>query len=275
MKHTLHIFGILVILLWSSQMCFAQGKGYKIDKRQKNRPEAYPNPYDFRPTGWIFEGGVTGTFGIMGDQSITTGDSTFTSSTSFRPMVALNVGRYFSVKKGHKLVKYVDATLGYKSLWNTEEQQLVVASQNIDVTNTHNNTAHYASLNLNLNNIISLDNYTFIQNTIGVNADYRFAQNVNAANPYNSVVPSSFVVQVHYKLALGLMIDNDKAVIPYIEIPVFNITPTQTEFSQLDYFDQSYQSVIVGVRLMLFRLGQKDCPKAINYQGNPNQQNGY
>lgn len=253
----------------------AQGKGYKIDKKQKNHPEAFPNPYDFRPTGWIFGLGATGTFGINGDVVLTNGDTTFTSSTKIRPLATVNVGRYFSLKKGHKLVKYVDATIGYKGLWNTEELHITSDSNNIDITNTNNNTAHYASLSLNLNNVISLDNYNFIQNTIGVNADYRFAQKVNATEPFNPAVPSAFVLQVHYKLALGLMFDNDKVIIPYIEIPVFNITPTQNEFSQLDYFNQSFQSVIVGVRVMLFRLGQKDCPKAINYQGNPNQQNGY
>jgi len=266
---------IFLSLLFFSTPIWSQRKAYKIQKKQKNYYEAYPNPFDFRPTGWLFEGGLTATKGFAEPTSILSGDSTIALSSSIRPGLSLSAGRYHSLKKGHKIIKYIDYTLGYKMLWNHENQDLSIASTSSSQSLSNNNVAHYASANLNLNNVISINDYNFIQNSIGVHLDYRFAQNLSGDGLNQQIAPDKFIIQLHYKLAWGFMIDNDKALIPYIEIPVLNISPSQKNFSQLDYFNQSYQSVIVGVRLMLFRLGQKECPKAINYQADPNQQNGY
>ena len=251
-------------------------KAYKIQKKQKNNYEAYPNPFDFRPSGWLFDAGLTGTFANNNkNQNLVIGDSTLSVNGPIRPGIALNAGRYHSLKKGHKLIKYIDYTLGYKLLWNTEAQVIMINNQNVVYENTLDNAAHYLNANFNLNNVISFNDYTFLQNTIGVNADYRFAKNLTGTGVNQTIEPSNFVVQVHYKLGLGFMIDNDKALIPYVEIPVFNITPSQKNPSQLDYFNQSYQTFIVGARLMLFRLGQKDCPTAKGVTVDPNQKNGY
>jgi hypothetical protein len=258
-----------------SSSIYGQKKAYKIQKKQKHNYEAYPNPYDFRSTRWVFDAGITGTKGFTDQSKVTLGDSSFSFSSPIRPGIAITVGRYLSLKKGHKIIKYIDYNLGYKMLWNTEKQDLDIISSSSSESVTNNNIAHYANANLNFNNVISLNDYNFIQNSIGINVDYRFAQNLSSSGYQSQVAPDKFILQLHYKFAWGFMIDNDKALIPYIEIPIFNLTPKQSSFSQLDYFNQSYQSIIVGVRLMLFRLGQKECPKAINYQADPNQQNGY
>ncbi len=250
-------------------------KAYKVQKKQGNKHEAYPNPFDFHPTGWLFDAGLTGTMGLEGTQTNTFGDTTLTLSTPFRPGVALSAGRYLSLKKGHKIFKYLDYNLGYKMLWNAENQEREIVSTNTQESFTNSNIAHYANFNLNFNNIISFSDYSFIQNTIGVNVDYRFMNKPSGDGVNANLQPDNLIVQVHYKLALGFMFDNDKAIIPYIEIPVFNITPQQSNFSQLDYFNQSYQSVIVGARFMLFTLGQKKCPTAKGTTVDPNQINGY
>lgn len=249
-------------------------KAYKVQKNQKNRYEAYPNPFDFRPSGWLYDAGLTVTTSFD-SKSLAIGDTTYSFAGPIRPGIKINAGRYQSLKKGHKLVKYIDYSVGYKMLWNTENQSIENTVTGNTSALSHTNVAHYANANLNLNNIISFNDYSFLQNTLGVNVDYRFAQNIPSSGLNKDIQPDAFVVQVHYKLALGFMIDNDKALIPYIELPVFNITPTQANFSQLDYFNQSYQTFIVGVRIMLFRLGQKNCPTAKGVGLDPNQKNGY
>lgn len=251
-------------------------KAYKIQKKQKNRYEAYPNPYDFRPSGWLFDAGLTATFNPDGETSVSYSntDSALQYNGVIRPGIQLNAGRYFSLKKGHKLIKYLDYNLGYKMLWNSETQKFTEGNGQIQNFSL-DNLAHYVNGNLNFNNVISFNDYTFLQNTLGINVDYRFAQSVPESGTNATQQPDNFVVQIHYKLALGFMIDNDKALIPYIEIPVYNITPSQSNFSQLDYFNGSYQTIIVGARIMLFRLGQKDCPTAKGVGLDPNQKNGY
>jgi hypothetical protein len=101
--------------------------------------------------------------------------------------------------------------------------------------------------------------------------DYRFLE--NESSDISTSSPPNFVAQAHYRLGFGIMIDTDIALIPYVEVPLYNLAPDQKHFAQLDYFQQSFQSVIVGARLMLFRFGQKDCPKAINHDGY--DRNGY
>jgi hypothetical protein len=252
----------------------SQRKAYKVQKNNKNRFEAYPNPYDFRPNGWLFDAGLIGTTGLRGEQKNTFGDTVLTTSTNLRPGITLNVGRYQSLKKGHKLVKYIDYNLGYKMLWNTEQQTQEITQTGVSNSFTNNNHAHYIDVNLNFNNVVSFTDYLFLQNSIGLNLDYRFFSTASGQGINANLEPDPMVIQLHYKLALGYMFKNNMAIIPYIEIPLFNITPQQKEFSQLDYFNSSYQSFTIGARLMLFRLGQKDCPTAITTDGK-SKKNGY
>tara|TARA_R110002050_G_C8961107_1_gene514324 strand:+ start:5332 stop:6156 length:825 start_codon:yes stop_codon:yes gene_type:complete len=273
LKHS--SFYILIIGLWCiPNWGMAQRKAYKIQKNNKNNYEAFPNPFDFRPDGWLFEAALNGTTSLKGEVVATYGDTTLTTSGTLRPGLSFGAGRYHSMKKGHKIVKYIDYNLGYKLLWNSENQKRDLASTNTSESFTNTNYSHYANANFNLNNLISFSDYLFLQNTLGVNVDYRFASARSGNGTNAQIAPPNFVVQLHYKLALGFMFDNDKAIIPYLEVPVFNITPTQKNFSQLDYFNGSYQTFIVGVRVMLFRLGQKECPKAINTDGKA-KNNGY
>ena len=269
-----HLYSLVLIgLLLIPQLVSAQRKGYKPDRNQKSN-YAYPSPSNFHQGGWLFDAGLTGTFGLSKPESQTIGDTTLSYPFQVRPGIALGVGRYYNLKKGRNIIRYIDASLGYKMLWNAEKQTIESSSLFNTTNNTSDNVAHYVNLNFNLNNVISLSSYSFIQNTIGINADYRFSESV--ANNTRSTTPSppTFVAQFHYKLAFGFMVDTDISVIPYLEVPLFNITPSQSQFSQLDYFHQSYQTVIIGVRVMLFKFGQKDCPKAINTDGKA-KNNGY
>ena len=272
----LNTFYVLLIIGFVAipTLVSAQRKGYKFDKKQRSNYSAYPSPFDFRQMGWLFDAGLTGTFSTNPPENFTLGDSAFSFPFQIRPGVTLNLGGYYNLKKGRKIIRYVDATLGYKMLWNAEVRTVETISTSSKTTTTNDDLAHYADLNINFNNVINLSNFTFIQNTIGFNIDYRFAESVTLNHPTPTPPPSSFVIQAHYKLAFGIMVDNDIAVIPYIEVPLFNITPSQSQFSQLDYFHQSYQTVVIGVRVMLFRFGQKDCPKAINTDGKA-KNNGY
>ncbi len=271
MKNKGYLIVILVAL--SPLVVQAQNKGFTFDKKQKAHYTAYPSPNDFKQAGWLFDAGLTGTFGLFAPKDVSSGDTTINYPTQIRPGITLAAGGYFNPKKGRNIIRYMDATVGYKLLWNAEKESLETSNGTLS-SNLSDNLGHYATLNLNFNNVINVSNYNFIQNTIGVNLDYRFTETSKNQSTTVMSSPPSFVAQVHYKLAFGVMIDSDIAVIPYIEIPVFNITPNQKNFAQLDYFNQSFQTAIIGVRVMLFRYGQKDCPKAINHEGKA-RKNGY
>ena len=275
MRHSYSILFLVLLFFASSNTALSQANGYKIQKNNKNKSEAYPNPFNFSPDGWMFETALTVTSSLEASSTVQLNDdSIFNFGPSPRPGIALNIGKYHSMKKGHKIVKYIDYNLGYKLLWYKEAHDFYIPSKDSLIEFSNYSYAHYVSLNFNLNNVYSFSDYVFLQNTLGINADYRFVSASNGSTSNSVNEPSKFVVQLHYKLGLGIMLDNDIAIIPYIEIPVLNITPQQTNFSQLDYFSGSYQSILIGVRVMLFKLGQKDCPKAIDTEGKVNT-NGY
>jgi len=270
-----HLNSLLFIgLLLISQLVSAQRKGYKPDRNQKSN-YAYPSPNNFRQGGWLFDAGLTGTFTTKAPEDFLPDGADYTYPFQIRPGLALGLGRYYNLKKGRNIVRYVDATVGYKMLWNAEKQNVeTTGAPGVITSTTNDNFAHYASLNFNFNNVISLSNYSFMQNTLGINTDSRFSESVTNETGSTTPSPDAFVAQFHYKLAFGFMVDTDVAVIPYLEIPIFNITPSQSQFSQLDYFHQSFQTITIGVRVMLFKFGQKDCPKAINTDGKA-RNNGY
>ena len=253
----------------------AQRKGYKFDKKQKSNNHAFPSPFDFRQMGWLFDAGLIGSFTTANPVDMLPDGINYSYNFQIRPGITLNAGGYYSLKKGRKIIRYIDATLGYKMLWFAQKQNIeVITSPNIITSTTFDYLSHNIDLNLNFNNVINLSNYTFLQNTLGINIDYRIGQ-TSTKNSIGLTQPvPNFLVQAHYKLGLGFMVDTDLAIIPYVEIPVLNITPSQNNFSQLDYFGSSFQSVIIGVRIILFRFGQKDCPKAINTDGKA-RNNGY
>jgi hypothetical protein len=265
----LYTFGVAVCLFLGSLSGFSQGKGYSFDKKQKKNYAAYPSPYDFRQGGWLFDAGMTGTFGVY-PSPISTTDTVISLPSQLRPGISLEVGRYFNFKGKKPIIRFVDYSAGYKLLWNAEKEVREFNGSRISET-FRNNLAHYVHANVNITNIWDINNYLFLQNTIGINVDYRFLE--NESSDISTSSPPNFVAQAHYRLGFGIMIDTDIALIPYVEVPLYNLAPDQKHFAQLDYFQQSFQTVIVGARLMLFRFGQKDCPKAINHDGY--DRNGY
>ena len=275
----------LAILLCALSLQVEAQKKYKQKwNNKKEKKEVFPSADKFKPSGWMFGAGVTGTFGFEEKkESITMNNITYDASytTQIRPGIMLEVGRYTNFTKGKflkgRLFRYIDYSLAYKALWSREKFELTnTATETIEGTN--NSGQHYLSLNFNVNNIIDLPDYNFIQNAIGINADYRFTENRSEEYPAGIAVnndPGSFIAQAHYKLGFGFKFDNDIMIVPSIEVPVFNLTPTQDEFSRLDFFNSSFQAVIVRVQVLLFKLGPTKCPP-VNNPNLPNDfQNGY
>ena len=80
----------------------------------------------------------------------------------------LEAGRYQIFYNGGRILNYMDYSLAYKRLSGTEKynanerKSKAIFKQN------------FLLANFNINNIIQLTDYTFIQNSIGVNFDWKF-----------------------------------------------------------------------------------------------------
>lgn len=271
------IFILVLFALAFSYSGIAQGKykpKYSTSRREKKQP--FPSPTDFRQGGWLGGAGLTAMVGFRSTES------SFESGTldgEFQPIplpgLMLEFGRFYQFKKPF-IFHYVDASIAYKGLLGNEDFTISSAGTEL-ASDNHTFNQHFASINGNLNNIIPLSDYAFIQNTIGINADIRFLDGFE--NNYPAGIPAlndnAFVAQVHYKLGFGYAIDTDLVIETSLETPIFNFTPSGREFSQLDYYQSSYQPFILRVRLLFFRLGNDKCPPVGNPDLPAGFENGY
>lgn len=253
---------LLLAVLFTSTFGFAQKKNamFEYNKSKKEKPWAFPSPEVFAPGGWQFGIGLTSTFCY---QTIDLG--AYTSEPALEwPGLDLEFGRYLNFGRGFP-IHYLDYSIGYKSIRGREvlsgafegESSFADRGLNIDV---------------NFNNVISITELNFIQNSIGVNADYALARSAPMAEgyPLDAQAPSDFIAQVHYKLGLGYLMDSDRAIVISLETPIFNITPNQGDYlSRMVHFNTPFSTVILKANILLFRLGPVTCPP-VNQAVDPN-----
>ncbi len=270
---------VLLILFVGIADGFAQRKYKpKYNTSRKEKKEPFPNTEDYRPGGWIAGVGLTA---MVGFETKTEDFTSLNLRGEFSPVplpgIMLEFGRYYNFERGF-IFKYVDASIAYKALLGRENFTLTDLTTGIEQTEDgHTFNQHFTSINLNANNIIPLSNYSFIQNTIGVNGDVRFIDGL--PNNYESSISANnenaFVGQVHYKLGFGYALDTDLLIETSIETPLYTFAPDGTHFSMLDYYQTSYQPFILRVRFIFFRLGKTKCPPVGNPQLPPGFENGY
>lgn len=280
----MRLFWILLLATLSLNVTAQKKYKQKWGSNKKEKTPVFPSADIFKPSGWMFGAGLTGTFGLKENESnVELNNTQYTAkfNPDIRPGLMLEVGRYTNFTKGKflkgRLFRYIDYSAAYKLLWSSESFKIANDSETF-AEGKNQSGQHYLSLNFNVNNIIDLPDFNFIQNAIGINADWRFKENRSVEYPSGFTPnkdPGSIVAQVHYKLGLGFKFDNDIMIIPSIETPIFNLYPQQNEFSQLDFFNSSFQAIIFRIQVLLFKLGPTKCPPVNNPNLPKDFENGY
>lgn len=231
--------------------------------------------------GYTFTGMIPVTFSPQGKYaenapSIPPDESTITEiSPGLRPSFQLQGGVFYSFSKFEKWVRFVEAEFGYTSLWYAENYKGPTPVDG-SVEIMRNAVSHNLTLELRLNNTIRITDYMYLINGLGIHADYRlFNQYWSSEEAIQGDDPGDFVVQLNYRTGIGWLTDVDRTWSVYIQVPFLNITPSQTYFSQIDYFNSSFQTVAVGIKYMIFRPDTKRCPEVISNDKTPGFKNGY
>lgn len=121
-----------------------------------------------------------------------------------------------------------------------------------------------ASIRLNANNTIQVSQYGFIQNTLGVNFDYLFHENLQTDTPTLAIPDPSdkFQIQLHYKLSYGLRLDLMHYMIVGVDIPIITLYPWQDGRQTINVFESQYWPLTVSVQfLFLQKSNRPDCRK--------------
>ena len=275
---------LTVFLMLVASFAFGQKNPYwknvKTTKNDKRtiRPWLDKN-VRYARAGWYAEPGFTYTLSRFNNEQETVferNDSTYTATfdPDGRFGIYLGAGRFRIYQK--RWLTYIDAGLAWKQLKGRQqvEGELVnTADQEVLLTTTGEARfrENYALAHLNLNKVSTVGFQSFIQNTIGVNVDYRFAQRTTLDGDQIGVqtgqAPGPLNVQLHYKFGWGFKATKRVFVIPSIETPILNAVTFDRFKSTHLYFNSRYRPLIVSVRVMLLRDSNKTkCPPVY---GNP------
>jgi hypothetical protein len=220
--------------------------------------------------GWNFAPGLTYMYTRPKDftDQVNLGDTVYNAnwnpSGSFRA--------YFEAGRHHilqytRFIHYLDYGLAWKWLAGKEKFEGAYVDRTDGASfGTSGGTGKFSSHHLlayvNANNLWQFaDNY-FLQNSLGANFDWRFLGKANPGgdSPFHDPInPPRFVFQLHYKLGVGIKINDGFFIIPAIETPILNILPWSKGRSQLDTFNSRYRPLILTVRFAFLGKNKTSC----------------
>lgn len=228
---------------------------------------------NYKTSGWHLAPGITYMIPTLNQRNEYQIDTEVTQDTLYNGNFNAGgkLGWYFEFGRHKfyekKLLTYIDYGLAYKVLRGTErfEGHLGGGATRVDYTYDEKFSNHFADAFINFNKIGQLGNYSFIQNSLGLNFDYRFINNQNSvAIETQTPMPGNMMFQLHYKLGFGFKANKNLYIVPTIETPILNIVEWADGKSTLGYFNSQYRPIIFSVRFFWFdKQKQADCSGAV------------
>jgi len=208
----------------------------------------------WKPSGWHFAPGLTYAMPFKPK-----GDTAPEVDPNGRLAIYAEVGRWRLFPGGGNVFNYFDYSLAYKRISGSEEFE---GNKGIFKQN-------FLLGNFNINNIIQLSDFSFLQNSLGVNLDYKFLEKYeNSGSPYGANT-KRLLFSLHYKIGFGYLLLKNMFIIPSIETPILNVRQFESFRSDYGVFSSRYRPIIFSVRFaFLSKPGKGDCPPV------PNRANG-
>jgi len=239
-----------------------------------------PRDNKYQKSGWLIGPGITytwpGKWNQQFDSTHANGtQSEFQMKTRGRPGFYLEAGRYKIFKKG-KIFRYFDYGIALKSFGGAEfvTDSLKDSSGNPLAATEYEGKFNEVNVDgfVNINNVIRLGGKMMLQNSLGLNVDYRFIGSANYQNStngeddilnLNQFVPQADPLRfnLHYKIGIGFRTNPYTVVIPSLEVPIMTIIPAGDLKPTFQYFNSRYLPLIFSVRIMFLRKYDKNsCP---------------
>ena len=232
------------------------------------------NGGSFESKGWHFAPGVTyclpTSYGRF-DQRLIANDAQGVPDTLYTGTFddTGGIGFYLEVGRHHFidyfLLTYLDYSLGYKQLRGGEQfaGRMLVDSAMVNVDNAGEFSQGRLVANFNLNNIWQITDNSFIQNSVGINADYRVSNRFEYQGPTTGMLqtqPGNFTADIHWKIGYGWRPENGVFIIPSIEAPILAMSPFDDGKATTQWFSTRYRPIIFSLRFLLFdRRSAQDC----------------
>jgi hypothetical protein len=225
---------------------------------QREQRALYVPGGQFKNSGWFVAPGLAFTLPyprneqLIGydaaDDTLFNGDFTRDGQNG----LCVQVGRHHFWKNGGP-IDHVDYGLGYKMLRGTEEFAGVVRADSsfAAYTSYASFSDSYLSAFGNVSNVLMLSNRWWIQNSLGLNVDFRmFGDRGGSGVPgANWQYPPTFPVQAHYRLGFGWKPEPGIFILPMIEVPLLNVNRWEGMKATLPYFNGRYRPVLITLRI--------------------------
>ncbi len=242
-----------IIILYLYFFALQNGIAQNFNNYYRKGNSFFPEVTKYKPWGWFISPGLTYMFPKPGSHDKTLQNQTYTFNAKGSLGLYLDAGMY-KLFKYPGLFRYMDFGVAYKSLRGKEHFESEL---------THGQGSfkdQYILGFFNLHNVIELSNPWFIQNSLGVNADYRFSQQYSPSSGISETVPNGNIeVNIHYKFSVGLLASKKFMIIPSVETPLIGLL-FNTPWSVHPYFNSWYQPIIFSVRFMWLREAKDECP---------------
>ena len=194
---------------------------------------------------------------VVQEMQDTTVSSTFTPKGGFS--YSFRVGRYHFTPD-IRFFKYIDYSLGYRRIVGSEsyKNEVSIDGRGGQLVNSGSSEFDEAYLmaNFHLNNVLQIADHGFLQNTIGVNAEYRLRNGkigyANSSFDMGPDQPPEFLGQVHYRLGYGVRITDKFFVIPALQTAVLNLYPFDVN-STLPLLNSRYRSISLSIKFLFLK----------------------
>ena len=228
---------------------------------------------NYKLSGWLAGAGGTYTFSLpslteqvyqLDNDTILTANFDAGGNLGF----LIEAGRFTMTYS--KLVPYIDYGILFKLIRGTQDYKGYLSqsdNQNsilIDQS-TSSFSNYYLSAYFNANNAIRVSEFGFIQNSLGLNIDYKVIETLKGTAPEfpESISTSEvFLTQLHYKLGYGFRLDKNHYLTFTLETPILTAYPWDDGKSTIAIFDSRYRPILFSVRVLFLNPNSRpDCNK--------------
>lgn len=223
----------------------------------------FPKGNTYKMSWWEMEGGGVynvPTSGTQRKQLIEAEDTTY--SVRFDPSggfsYSARLGRYHVTPK-LRFFKYIDYSLGYRRIVGREDYdaELSTLYQNgsREWSGKGDFDISFLMLNLNLNNVLQLSDHGFLQNSLGLNAEYQLGGRAGYDGQAHRMDPEQapeFMGQLHYRLGYGMRVTEKFFLVPSLETAILNLYPFDVN-STLPLLNSRYRSISLSIKFLFLK----------------------
>jgi len=221
-----------------------------------------------RALGWFINPGVTYMLGNSADDD----SRPYQLTPTGLPGYYLEAGMEHLFKKQQKIVHYFDWGVGVKH-FGGQEKYAIEGSQ---ATRGQFNFGN-VFLRADIHNVWQLGMYNFIDQSLGVNLDYRIyggKEDENYLSPLASTNQGKFVTQLHYTFGFGYKVADGFFIVPTIQTPILTLVQFDDFNPSHHWFNSRYQPFIFTLKFA-WLFPKKGCPPVDGMDDDQQRNNNY